>query len=619
MSHVAASTSEPGTLHEITAVQHMAPSMGAQTVRDAGNPERALIMIVDDESMVIDATQIFLEDAGYCQFVSTTRSPEALAVLARERPDILLLDINMPEVNGFDILEKVRANAELSRLPVIVLTATSDSNTKLKALELGATDFLAKPVDASELVLRVRNTLAAKAHQDRLTYSDPLTGLLNRLGFVRSLAQELRRSRRGALLDIDLDRFAKVNQALGPGIGDLLLQAVAQRLQQYLRTSVERGSVGLVDHEATAPKLARLGSDEFMILLPHVADTTDAVRLAERLVGAFGAPFSVVGHELYVTLSIGITIFPDDHADVDGLMKRSGVAVHYVAERGGNAYLRYNTNLDRESISKLSLEADLRRAFDRGELLLHYQPKLHVVSGALSGMEALVRWQHPRQGLLGPSEFISMAEEVGLIEPLGEWVLRSVCAQITRWKTAGLDVPRVSVNLSSLQFRRPDLSNFLYEITRSMALRPSELCLELTESMVMENPRDNARVLEELDEAGFKLSIDDFGTGYSSLSYLKSFPLEELKIDRSFVIEIGNSASGRALVVGIINLAHALGLRVVAEGVETDRQLEFLLAHGCDEYQGFLFSRPVSGDQLAKFLRASAPASAAIQRASVEG
>jgi EAL domain-containing protein (putative c-di-GMP-specific phosphodiesterase class I) len=321
----------------------------------------------------------------------------------------------------------------------------------------------------------------------------------------------------------------------------------------------------------------------------------------------------VVGHDLYVTLSIGIAVFPDDGAEGDSLIQRSGVAVHHVARSGGNAVSRYSSDLDQGSIHHLSLEAQLRRALEREELLLHYQPKLDVASGVITGMEALARWQHPERGLLSPGHFIPLAEEVGLIVPLGDWALRTACEQIKQWNTAGLKVPCVSVNLSNLQFRRPQLSDIVRETVHAQGLQPCCLCLELTESTVMESPKENARVLRYLKEAGFKLSIDDFGTGYSSLSYLKRFPLDELKVDRSFIAEIGDSEDGRAIVIGIINLARALGLLVVAEGVETEAQLEFLQAHGCDEYQGYLFSKPIPPELMAGLLKASiAPRVAAV-------
>ena len=579
------------------------PVRGSDFKNDLVHIMRPKVMIVDDEPINIEVLQDFLQEAGYGRFVSTDKSETALALLVDERPDVLLLDLMMPLVGGFDILRNMKADRILRHIPVIILTASSDPNHKLEALELGASDFLAKPVDPSELVLRMRNTLAARAYQDRLEYFDALTGLSNRKKYTDHMDWALRRAKRektmGAVLHVGLDRFKQINEAFGPAIGDRLLQEVAQRLRQCMR-EVEQTFVGGDGSEQ--PSLSRLGNDEFAVLLPVISRPATAANFASCMLEAIAVPYHVSGHEVYLTCSIGIAVFPNDSEETQVILQDAGVAMHHAKQQGKNHFHFYSQGLNQHSRHRLSLENDLRKALERDEMRLYYQPKYDVKSGLVSGAEALLRWQHKEHGLIAPQDFIPLAEESGIIVPLGDWVLQATCKQIKAWQQAGLATPRVAVNVSSHQFRQHRLAETVREALERSGVDPQYLTLEITESVIMENVQQNLDELSRIKATGVKLSIDDFGTGYSSLSYLLRFPLDELKIDRSFLTGISADGNQGSLVAAIIAIARTLGLNVVAEGVETAAQLAFLKAQACNECQGFLFSKPVPAEAFAAML-----------------
>jgi diguanylate cyclase (GGDEF)-like protein len=561
------------------------------------------IMLVDDEDISIEMLQAFLEDVGYQSFVSTTRSPEALDLLRNERPDVLLLDLHMPEVNGFEILSRMQADPTLKRIPVIMLTAAADATTKLEALKLGATDFLAKPVDPSELVLRLRNTLAAKAYQDQLAYYDVLTGLSNRERFLDRLDWTIRFSRRygtaGAVLQIGLDRFKHINEALGPGVGDRVLRAIAQRLDESLRDS---DIVARTAAEGLQPLLSRMGGDEFTVLLPGVVKSEVASAVAQRILDVVATPLSIGGQELFVTCCIGVALFPADGTARDTVLKAAGVAMRHAKVGRRGSYRFFSRQLNARSRERLSLETDLRRAIERDELVLFYQPKVDLKTNRMVGAEALLRWRHPQHGIVGPASFIPLAEDTGLIMPLGAWVLNTACRQLQIWQAAGRQLPRVSINVSSHQFRQRGLVQGIRDALSGAQLDPRHLCVEITESAIMDNAQENISTLDEIKSGGVALSVDDFGTGYSSLSYLKRFPIDEMKIDRSLITNVDSDKDNAAIVTAIIAMAHSLGLRVVAEGVERSPELAFLLRLGCDECQGYLYSRPLPAKDFAALL-----------------
>jgi len=551
----------------------------------------ATVMMVDDEPTTIDVLQAFLETEGYQRFVTTSESIQAMDLVAGGNPDVLLLDLHMPKVTGFDILTQLRRDPRYRHLPVIVLTSATDSETKLKALQLGASDFLAKPVDPSELALRLRNTLAAKAYQDRLTFYDTLTGLPNRQLFLDRLLWSLRCAKRdgtcGAVLHIDLDHFQKINEALGHELGDSLLIAVGDRLLKGIPAD---GAIAGVESQAI---LSRVGGDEFNVLVPEMRRVESAVEMSRILLDAMREPFRVNGSEVFISGSIGVAIFPNDGDSSDTLLKHAGVAMNQAKLRGRNTYEFYSANMNARALERLSLENQLRRALERDELVAVYQPKVDILTGRVTGSEVLLRWYHPEKGSISPVQFIPLAEETGLIVPFGQWVLSTACKQNQIWQSAGLAKIRVAVNVSARQFRDGKFIQTLVNALELSKLDPQYLTLELTENTIMENAQENLDILHEIKEMGIKLSVDDFGTGYSSLSYLKQLPLDELKIDRSFITGIRSETDDAPIVTAIIAMAHSLGMRVVMEGIETEHQLKFSRDRGCDEYQGFLFSQPI--------------------------
>ncbi|MBS1191273.1 MAG: hypothetical protein H6R10_3065 [Rhodocyclaceae bacterium] len=563
----------------------------------------AKIMLVNREELGIEMLKAFLEQVGYRNLVSTCDPGEALDLLLDERPDVLLVDLALPEVSGLEILARMQGDRRLRSIPVIMLTEAGDAAAKLEALERGATDFLAKPVDSGELAARLRNALVFKACQDRLAYSDALTGLPNRERFLERLDWTLRFSRRygtlGAVLHIGLDRFKQVNEALGPGGGDRLLWAVSQRLRESLR---ETDALACAPEEGQPPMLSRMGGDEFTVLLSVLDDSADAVRVAQRILAVFEAPFEVGGHELFVTCCIGIALFPADGTARDAVLKAAWLAMQQAKREGRDSYRFFSKDLGARSHQRLSLETELRKAVERQELEVFYQPKVDLAASRLVGAEALVRWRHSQRGMVSPADFIPLAEETGLIVPLGHWVLASACRQMAAWLAAGRRVPRISVNVSSQQFRQRGFPDHVRAALSGARLAPPYLCLEITESAIMENAQAFIETLDELKAGGVALSIDDFGTGYSSLSYLKRFPIDELKIDRSFINGVEHDNDNAAIVTAIIAMAHSLGLQVVAEGVENPQELGFLRDLGCEVCQGFLYSRPLPAANFGELL-----------------
>jgi len=558
-------------------------------------------MMVDDEPEIIELIRRFVARAGYQRFVHTTKSPGAIDMMQSGRPDVVLLDVKMPGMSGFEILQRMRADPLLQYTPVIVLTALDDPETKHKALEIGANDFLRKPVDRSELVLRLRNTLTAKAYQDFLAFFDRTTGLVNRQRFLSELERTLfdadAPGRLGALLQLGLDRFRQINEALGPASGDAVIREAGRRIRGVLQAYVGQGK-----RHDDLPMAARFSGDEFSVLLPSIPNAEYPSRLADELLRALATPMELGGKELRVTTSIGVALFPANGLNGDELVKNAGAALHEAKNAGRNTFRFYSEELNAKAALRLGLEEELRRALDKGELRLFYQPKFSIARNEVCGAEALMRWQHPERGLVPPNEFIPVAEDSGLIVPLGNWALDAACRQLQEWAAAGLQQVPVAVNVSPRQFQ-PELPGIVRAAIGATG-QGEFLRLELTESSVMGNPKTAISLLGELRDIGMRLSIDDFGTGFSSLSYLHLLPLDELKIDRSFIATISPQGGEAVLVDVIIAMAHSLGLTVVAEGVETQGQLDYLRAHGCDECQGYFFSKPLPAAEFAgKYLK----------------
>ena len=435
-----------------------------------------------------------------------------------------------------------------------------------------------------------------------LAYYDSLTGLPNRLSYKERLAYALEQASRNqklvAAFFIDLDHFSRINDTLGHEVGDQLLRHVASRLRSCCREREDEVGPAMA---TLAPEVARLGGDEFTVIMPGLHDPQDAAKLARRLISSFAHPIRVDEHEIFINASIGIAIYPYDGEDLDTLLMHADTAMYKAKEQGGNSYQAYSRSMNATALQRLTLENSLRRALEREEFEVHYQPIVDAVTGSPVSAEALVRWRHPDLGLLLPSEFIALAEENGLIVPLGEWVMRTACAQNLAWQRAGLTPVRVVVNLSSRQLTRA-MTDGVVRILRETGLDSRYLGLELTETVLVNHQKEGTDVLHALRAMGLHLSVDDFGTGYSSFSYLKHFPLDTLKIDRAFIRDITSDPDDAAISTAIIALGHALGLTVTAEGVETDAHVKLLREQGCDEMQGYFFSRPVTADRFAELL-----------------
>ncbi len=596
------------------AAQMAAPAATAGTRTGFTALRTSTVMMVDDDPLMLEVVQTYLEEAGYVSFITTSQPKEAMALFVQHRPDILLLDLMMPEVTGFDILAEVRGHEELRYTPVIILTAESDPAAKLKALELGATDLLTKPVDPSELRLRLRNALAFKAYQDRLVDSDPLTGLPNRKKFRAEVEAALARSaaqssRACTLLHIDLDRFKQVNDSLGHRVGDRLLCAVATVLEPVFSSFKPSQSTG----RDVSVAFARIGGNGFGALLPdlhNLAKVDDATAMARRIQNALSEPFEVDGHKLRVSASIGIAVSPGDGEDADTLLKNAEVAMYQSKQRGRKTYTFFSNEMNAHAAERMTLEGQMRKAVDQGEFVLFYQPKVEIASRRITGAEALLRWRHPELGILSPEKFVPIAEETGLIVEIGQWVLRTACAQVAAWHQQGLPRLSVSVNVAVPQFKSGTIWHAVRGAVERSRIPPQLLALELTESMLMDDGEETISILREIKEMGVRLSVDDFGTGYSSLTYLSRFPIDELKIDRTFVRGLPGERQNAAIVGAILVLGRELGMNVVAEGVETKEQLQFLAQRRCNEFQGYFCSRPAPAEQFAQLVRRSLPQAA---------
>jgi predicted signal transduction protein with EAL and GGDEF domain/FixJ family two-component response regulator len=688
------------------------------TTHVARDRRRRVLIVDDDPTFALLASQT-LEQAGFdVTTVGTTE--EALAAFERRTPHMVLLDVELPGGNGFDICTALRGMKSGADLPIVMVTGHDDVNSIDKAYEVGATDFISKPVlwptlprrldfmlrarvntralklseqknrallqalpdtivivdgtglvvehirgsdtkvearfvgkrleqvfpkelaraaratmsgagagkrttyefavgDGKDrrwfearlrpqqdgpLVIVTRDTTERRRAKDRieyLAYYDTLTRLPNRQLFVRAAARAMKEAKLTgnmlALLYLDLDRFKRINDNLGHSVGDALLQNVARRLERTVRDSdiVCRNDVSDVQD---ATRVARLGGDEFVVLVTGLGDEKEAVAIAERIQRSLAEPFDCGAHRLVVTPSIGIALYPRDARDIEDLLVKADMAMYQAKDQGRNGHAFFGQSMAVRSLGRLEIENDLRRAFDNGDFRIFYQPKLDLSSGAIIGVEALLRWHHATRDWVPPDTFIPIAEEIGLIIPLGEWVIGEACRQLNCWKAEGLGHLTIAVNVSVQQFAREDFVDTVVGALQDAGIKPRQLELELTESLLMRNVAHTTAQMKRFRALGIALSIDDFGTGYSSLGYLRHLPVDALKIDRSFVKDLHRNDDDAAICAAIIAMARELKLKVIAEGVENKEQLDFLRRQKCDQAQGYLIGRPVAPGDL---------------------
>ncbi len=548
-----------------------------------GRQHIATVLIVDDDRSTRTALRFALQRDGF-NIEEAENGEQCLSMLPTLRPDVILMDAVMPLLDGFAACARIQELPNGGSMPVLMVTALDDTSSVERAFAVGACDYIPKPIHFTVLSQRIKRIIEAnraEQHIRHLAYNDVLTGLPNRAMFIDQLGQLIETARAGgesvAVMFLDLDRFKYVNDTLGHEVGDRLLVAVAQRIRRSVRN---------------ADCVARLGGDEFTVVLSNVNGPSPAVAAAQNICRALATPFQIDGHDIFVSTSVGISLYPHDGIDVDTLLKHADTAM-YRAKKTNSGFQFFEAAMGDTISEHLLLENDLRRALERRELEVFYQPQARLNSRRIVGMEALIRWRHPTRGLVSPLDFIPLAEETGLIIPIGEWVLRTACAQIQQWIADGFPPLSVAVNLSGRQLLQQD---FVATVERALAdtgLPPHLLELEITESILMEHAEETLRILQRLRALGTRLAIDDFGTGYSSLAYLKRFPVNVIKIDRSFVKDLPDDSDDAAIVTGIIALAHSLRLEVVAEGVETEAQVDFLRGKSCELMQGYLLSEPL--------------------------
>lgn len=521
----------------------------------------------------LEANQMACRSLGYSREEFLGMSLER--IIAPERLDETLEALRQLLAQGHASFETVHIARDGSKIPVEVNVRVFMLNRTRVALSV-----------ARDITERKR----AEERIYHLAYYDTLTELPNRALFIDRVAWGIVQARRSqmaaAVIFLDLDRFSTINDTLGSEVGDRLLQGVAQRLTGSLRET---------------DVAARVGGDDFAVLA-LVAHAEDGARVAENLLEALRPAFEIDDHQLYVTASIGVSTYPYDGDDPHNLLKNAGAAMQLAKEQGGNSYQFFTPSMHTLGLKRLLLQSNLRRALERREFVLHYQPQVEAETGKTIAVEALIRWQNPERGLVAPGEFIPLAEDTGLIVPIGEWVLRTACSQCKSWQKLGFPQARVSINLSARQFQQPNLVQLIADALAGSKLDPNCLELELTENVVMKNPEQAAATLRRLKEIGVRISLDDFGTGYSSLSYLKNLPIDGLKIDRSFVRDLTSDPNDAAIIMAVITLAHSLKLKVIAEGVENEEQLSFLRLLRCDAVQGYFYSRPMPAEAVREWL-----------------
>lgn len=579
------------------------------------------ILIVDDTIENLRVLSALLSQHGY-HVRKATDGEMALLAIQTLRPDLILLDIMLPKIDGYSLCTQLKTNPSTAEIPIIFLSALDGEFDKVKAFNVGGADYISKPFQIQEVLVRVRHQLKlnaaeqeirqlnaelehrvyertaqlerANAQLAKVALYDGLTGLVNRILFMETLEREAARASaetgyQFAVLFLDCDRFKVINDSLGHLMGDELLVSMAQRLQRLMGPS---------------DTLSRLGGDEFAILLPNIGDTEQPKTLAQQILTELSQPFHLKGREVFTSVSIGIAISDSSNDSAEHLLRDADTAMYRAKLSGKNQYQVFEGSMHEAAMRRLQLETDLYRAVGNQEFLVYYQPIVSLATGKLAGFEALVRWNHPQQGLIYPGEFIPLAEETGLIVQLSHWILYQACQQLYQWQCDRLveeDIT-MSVNLSGRQFMQPNLIEQIENILAETSINPACLNLEITESIIIDNGLA-AKVLAQLKKYNIKISIDDFGTGYSSLKYLHLLPIDILKIDKSFIQCLDDASEAVNLVPVILNIAKILDIKVVAEGIETGNQARYLQQLSCQFGQGYFFSRPIASDSMTELLR----------------
>jgi diguanylate cyclase (GGDEF)-like protein len=541
-----------------------------------GEPmRRPSVLVVDDDAF--SRAVVSKRIAKLSDVVEAEDGLDALAHLQTAEFDLAIVDLEMPNCNGLDLIKSVRAQPALKHIPIIVLTGNESRAAIESALSAGATSFLLKPLDWSAFGEHIRHVLQLAHRAGHMAVHDNLTGLPNRVLLNERLEQALSRAKRDEIVAahiLDLDHFKHVNDTLGHPVGDKLLQMVAGRLRALVRET---------------DTIARMGGDEFALLQAPLVRASDAELLARRVIDAVSEPYEIDGHQVIIGASIGIALGPLDVASPERLMRNADLAL-YQAKGGGRGTFRvFEPEMDAQMQARWTMESELRKALTAGEFELYYQPAVSLASNEVCGFEALIRWNHPQKGIITPETFIPLAEEIGLIVPIGEWAIRDACATAARWP----DDIKVAVNVSPEQVRHPGLVQVVTSALGASGLRAGRLELEITETAHLVDNQETLAVLHQLRSLGVFIATDDFGTGYSSLSYLQSFPFDRIKIDCSFVKNITQSAASLNIVRAVVVLANGLGIPATAEGVENEAQLDSVRSEGCAEMQGFLLSQPL--------------------------
>lgn len=549
---------------------------------------KPILLIVDDQVTDLRVLSTAVKDLA--EVYIAQNGQQALEIARQFRPDVVLLDIEMPGMSGFEVCRALKSDPELLDAAVIFVSAHTQTADELLALECGGVDFIQKPLNVPVARARIKAHIALRKEAKRLANHDALTGLPNRILLQDRTEQALQKARRNhgrvAMLLLDLDNFKVINDSMGHSVGDLVLQEVASRLSRSLRLE---------------DTVSRQGGDEFILLLPEVVSFDAVGDFAERVLATISSPFSIQANRYDLCASIGISVFPEDSCDVESLYRHADAAMYQAKLSGRNRYCFFSSHIESSLRARHLLERHMRSALEEGVFEVFYQAKIDARYHRIIGMEALIRWRNHDGVLISPADFIPLAEETGLIIPIGKYVLLQACKDTRVLREQGHDIS-ISVNISAVQFREASFLDMVKSILVESGLEARFLELEITEG-VLAREIDNAReTLFLLKNLGVRISIDDFGTGYSSLAYLKRFPIDVLKIDQSFVRDMLTDKSDSAIIEAIIKLGQALGLELVAEGVETQEQADTLLRQGCQIMQGYLYCRPIPFSQISSFL-----------------